>query len=148
MFDSTRGAELFSYLERADVLSLQALGALHGLEFNLLVFLKSAESGALDGAEVRKHVGTAVGRSDETKALLVVEPLHGSCCHAVFFLSFKLRVSPHDVRDGKPLSRVSPLPVKGVEVSFYVRRISSTMGQSNVLRAESPTRLRYSMTIP
>src|SRR6478736_2034981 len=69
-----------------DVLSLQALGAAGGLEFDLLVLLERAVAARCDRAEVREDVGRAVVRSDEAEALVGVEPLDGSGSHILFLL--------------------------------------------------------------
>src|SRR5262249_54248264 len=47
-------------------------------------FLERLEAAALDGGEVHEEILAAVGRGDETEALGVVEPLHGTCTHFAF----------------------------------------------------------------
>src|SRR4029079_12416641 len=58
---------------------LAALG--HDLERDLLAFRQRAQSGALDRADVHEHILRAVGRLDESKTLLRIEELHGTCRH-------------------------------------------------------------------
>src|SRR5690554_4631107 len=70
-----------AWSQRADVLRLRALGALGGLELDLLVLVEGAVPGRRDGRVVHEDVGAAVLGSDEAEALLSVEPLHGACCH-------------------------------------------------------------------
>src|SRR5215470_11094435 len=48
---------------------------------NLLAFHEGAHAGALDRADVHEHIPAAVARLDESKALLGVEELHGTCGH-------------------------------------------------------------------
>src|SRR5262245_47489772 len=58
---------------------LAALG--HDVERHLLTFGERAHAGALHRADMHEHILAAVGRLDETKALLGVEELHGTCRH-------------------------------------------------------------------
>src|SRR3954454_20594487 len=51
------------------------------LEVDLLAFHQRAHAGALDGADMHEDVFRAVGRLDESEALLAVEELHGTCSH-------------------------------------------------------------------
>src|SRR5881227_718540 len=67
--------------EWADVLRLRSLLALGGVELDLLVLIQRPVAGARDRGEVDEHVRRPVIGGDETKALVGVEPLHGSCCH-------------------------------------------------------------------
>jgi hypothetical protein len=55
----------------------------HHLEGDLLALGQPRKTGALDRADVHKHVIAAVGGLDETEALLAVEPLHSTCCHSL-----------------------------------------------------------------
>src|SRR3954471_324079 len=48
---------------------------------DLLAFHQRAHAGAFDGADVHEDVFRAVGRLDESEALLAVEELHGTCSH-------------------------------------------------------------------
>src|ERR1043165_3142077 len=55
------------------------LGALDGIERDLVAFLQRLEAGRVDRGVVDEHVlGTVIG-SDETKTLRIVEPLY--CPH-------------------------------------------------------------------
>src|SRR5699024_3923016 len=72
--------------ERGDAGGLRALLALTHLEAHALVLVQAAESVHLDLRVVDEHVGGAVVRGDETKALLSVEPLHSAFCHALLLL--------------------------------------------------------------
>src|SRR5271165_6838577 len=67
----------------AEVAGARLARALVGDEFevDLLAFVEVVHPGAFDGADVNKHVRAAIIRLDETKALLGVEPLHGSDWH-------------------------------------------------------------------
>src|SRR5262249_49122433 len=64
-----------------DGLRLGTLGAVLGFELDLRALGQRLEALAADRAEMHEHVLTAITRSDEPKALRVVEPLHGSGCH-------------------------------------------------------------------
>src|SRR6201999_4367369 len=57
------------------------LAVRHDFEGHALTFPQLAEAGALDGAEMDKHVLTAILGLDESIALLRVEPLHGTVVH-------------------------------------------------------------------
>src|SRR5262245_41094361 len=46
-----------------------------------LAFIKGAHSRAFNRADVYKHIARAVARSDESKALLSIEELDGTCRH-------------------------------------------------------------------
>src|SRR5699024_12090825 len=69
--------------ESADAGGLRTLRALRHVELDPLVLLQRAVAVCLDGRVVREQVRAAVLRGDESKALLGVEPLHGSCGHGV-----------------------------------------------------------------
>src|SRR5919107_5390047 len=69
--------------ERNDVLRLRALRALGDLELHALVLVQRAVALGLDGRVVHEDVGAAAVLSDEAEALLSVEPLHRTLCHAV-----------------------------------------------------------------
>ena len=64
-----------------DVLSLRALGALGDVELDALGLVKRTVAVRLDGRVVDEHVRSATVLSDESEALLGVEPLHGALCH-------------------------------------------------------------------
>ena len=68
-------------LERLNVFSLPALGALGHVELYRLTFLQALETTRLDRREVHKNI-FAILAADETIALGVVEPLYCSLfCH-------------------------------------------------------------------
>src|SRR5204862_6411746 len=62
---------------------LQPLGALADVELHLLVLLQVAKARLLDGAEVHKHIRSAI-LGDEAISLLGVEPLHHTSCQLHF----------------------------------------------------------------
>jgi hypothetical protein len=64
-------------LQRYDVLGLRTCLALGDGELDLLGFGKGLEAGALDGAEVRKHI-RAIFALDKAEALRFVKPLNRS----------------------------------------------------------------------
>ena len=66
----------------ADVVGLGALGPLDDVELDRLVLVEAAVAVGLDGGEVHEDIGTPVSLSDEAEALLGVEPLDSSLCHA------------------------------------------------------------------
>src|SRR5262249_11193159 len=63
-----------------DVAGLQALRPLHDLELDALAFGERLETFSLDRGEMHEHVLATLLR-DETEALRVVEPLHGTRRH-------------------------------------------------------------------
>src|SRR6266487_4359294 len=65
----------------ADAGGLRALRALGHLELHVLVLLEAAEAVAVNLGVVHEDV-RSVGAGDEAVALLRVEPLDGSLCHA------------------------------------------------------------------
>ena len=65
----------------ADVGRLQALGPLGHVELHLLALRQGTEALGGDRGVVAEDVVTPVVLGDESKALRVVEPLHGSLCH-------------------------------------------------------------------
>lgn len=69
--------------DHVDVGGLGALGALDNLELHAVVLVEALEARALDGAEVREHVGGAVLGGDEAEALFGVEPLHDASSHVI-----------------------------------------------------------------
>src|SRR5438270_5700281 len=70
-----------SDLDRLDVRGRRALGALLGVVAHLRALGQRLEAVALDRAVVHEQILAGVIRRDESKALIVAEPLHGSCCH-------------------------------------------------------------------
>ena len=71
-----------------DVLRLEPLGALRQVEHHFLTFRQGAEAVHLDGGVMAKDVFTAAVLHDETEALRVVEPLHGTGSHSLLFLKY------------------------------------------------------------
>src|SRR5262249_17783016 len=69
-------------LDGDDVRRLRALRPLAGLVLDLRVLGERLESLAGNVAVVDEEVLASLVRRDEAVALRVVEPLHGSCCHA------------------------------------------------------------------
>src|SRR5690606_5288934 len=67
--------------KRPDVGRGRSLGARLDRELPLLPLGQRLEAAALDSRMMYEHVLAAVARADETVALGVVEPLHGSCRH-------------------------------------------------------------------
>src|SRR6202022_1927588 len=53
----------------------------HHIVADLLALVEGAHAGALDRGNMDEHVLSAVGRLDESEALLVVEELHGTFSH-------------------------------------------------------------------
>src|SRR5262249_61348161 len=68
-------------LDERDGPRLRTVLAVFGLELDLRALKQRLEALAADRAEVHEHVLAAITRSDEAKALRLVEPLHGSGCH-------------------------------------------------------------------
>src|SRR5437764_11871668 len=71
----------FRSLERLDVQGRRALGALFGVVTHLRALGQRLEAAALDRVVVHEQVLAVVIRRDESEALVVAEPLHGSCGH-------------------------------------------------------------------
>src|SRR5262249_28397167 len=69
------------FLDGSDSYCLRPFGPLPDLELNTLVFLERAIAASLNLGVVDEKVLRAVVRGDEAKALLTVEPFHGSLCH-------------------------------------------------------------------
>ena len=68
-----------------DVRSLLAFWTLCYFELYFLTFFQSLEAIHLDRGEVGEQILTAIIRSDKTKALGVIEPFYGTCCHNTSF---------------------------------------------------------------
>src|SRR3954453_17309958 len=68
-------------LEHLDVRGCRALGTFLGLVAHLGALAERLEAAALDRAVVNEEVLAAVVGRDESKALVVTEPLHSSCRH-------------------------------------------------------------------
>jgi hypothetical protein len=71
-------------LQFLDVGRLGALLALRDFEADALILVQRAESAALDGSVMDEEIGTTLVGSDETEALLSVEPLDGALSHDCF----------------------------------------------------------------
>src|SRR3954468_19287064 len=71
-------------LERLDVDGLGALVPGLGVVGHLGALGERTEALALDGLVMDEEVRTGLIGGDEAEALLVAEPLHGSCCHVAF----------------------------------------------------------------
>ena len=71
-------------VDHLDVDGAGALRALLGLIRDLRALGQGAEPVARDAGEVHEQVLAVVVRLDEAEALLVAEPLHGSCRHGMF----------------------------------------------------------------
>lgn len=61
-------------LERDDVGRLRTLGTVGHLIANFLAFGQALEAGAIEGAEVNKHIRAAVILGNETESLGIIEP--------------------------------------------------------------------------
>src|SRR6187399_3015347 len=72
------------FLERLDVVRLQALRTALHLELDFLPFLEGLEAGHLDRGVMREQILAALARGDEAEAFGVVEPLYGTGCHLLF----------------------------------------------------------------
>src|SRR5262249_129955 len=67
----------------------------HDVIADLLAFHEGAHAGAFDRADVHEHVPAAVARLDESKALLGIEELHGTCGHHGLLALQLVSVSDH-----------------------------------------------------
>src|SRR3954452_646162 len=68
-------------LDRLHVRLGGTLGALLGVVAHLPALSQRLEAAALDRGVMHEQVFAGVIGRDEAEALVVVEPLHGSCCH-------------------------------------------------------------------
>src|SRR5918994_1909122 len=84
----SRLSEALRSLQRLDVRRGRTLLALRHVEGDLLAVLQRLEAGALDRAVMGEQILAAVVRRDESEALGVVEPLHGTCSHVIHFLKY------------------------------------------------------------
>jgi hypothetical protein len=66
---------------RLDVGSLLAFRALRDFKLDFLTFFQGLEAIHLDCGKVSEQILTTVIRSNKAKALGVIEPLDGTCCH-------------------------------------------------------------------
>jgi len=64
-------------LQRSDVVRLWTLLALGNFHGHFLTFMKRSATRAIDSAEVNEHI-FATFLLDETKTLLIIEPLNGT----------------------------------------------------------------------
>src|SRR5580704_11810932 len=74
--------------------SLAGSLVLRELVRQLLAFVQARHPGALNRADVNKHILAAVVRLNEAITLLGVEPLHGSSAHALSFRLTRVRRCP------------------------------------------------------
>src|SRR6516164_3378413 len=79
------GTSRDAWLDRLDVLRLQALRSAAHFERHLLSLGEGAKPLGLDGGVVDEDVLASAVLGDEAKALRIVEPLHGTGCHASRF---------------------------------------------------------------
>src|SRR5436190_16712511 len=70
-----------------------ALGALLGVVAHLRAVSQRLEAAALDRAVMHEQILAGVIGCDEPEALVVVEPLHGSCCHLDSLRGCALRIA-------------------------------------------------------
>src|SRR5204863_9765878 len=68
-------------LEGGHVCCSRTLGPLLGVEADLRALGERLEAAALDGGVMDEEILAGIIGRDETEALVVVEPLHCSCCH-------------------------------------------------------------------
>src|SRR5262245_27282852 len=78
-----------AFLDLADVRGLEALRSLHDLELDHVTLVEGAKAGHLDGRVVDENIVPVLLR-DETEALGLIEPLHGTARHAQLLLFFLL----------------------------------------------------------
>ena len=76
------------FLQRPDVLGLEALGALRHLKLHALPFLQAAETARLDRGEVHENILTALA-ADESVTLGIVKPLYCSLFHILCSNTFR-----------------------------------------------------------
>jgi hypothetical protein len=79
-------------LQRLQIFSgrLAGLAVHHDFEGNALAFSQLTKTGALDGADMDKHVlATALGLN-ESITLLRVEPLHGTVVHGSLLIDMSI----------------------------------------------------------
>jgi len=70
----------------ADVSGLFPFRAGDHVERHTLIFLQRLEARTLNCGEVGKEIFTATIGRNETITLGVIEPLHYTCCHVLYFL--------------------------------------------------------------
>ena len=64
---------------------LACLSISNNVESDLLALIEGTHASAFDRADVHEHILAAAIRLDEAEAFLVIEPLHSSLRHIVFF---------------------------------------------------------------
>src|SRR4051812_4860289 len=57
----------------------------HHIVGDALALIECAHARTFDRADVHEHILAAIARSDEAKALLGIEKLHGTCSHNTSF---------------------------------------------------------------
>src|SRR5688572_33360491 len=76
-------------LQRLDRSCLQSLLTARDLVAHALLFLQRLVTAALDLGKMREDFLAAVVGGDEAEALCIVEPLHGTSCHATLLYENK-----------------------------------------------------------
>src|SRR5687768_12997503 len=76
-------------LQRLDRSCLQSLLTARDLVAHALLFLQRLVAAALDLGKMREDLLAAVVGSDEAESLCIVEPLHGTSCHATLLYENK-----------------------------------------------------------
>ena len=72
---------LFAISAGAHVRCLRALRAAPGLEFDFLTFLEGPKTIRLNVSVMHEEIFATIVGLDESKALFLVEPLHGTIYH-------------------------------------------------------------------
>src|SRR2546421_9601894 len=137
----------FRGLERLHVGSHRTLGALLGVVAHLRAFGQRLEAAALDRVVVHEQVLAGVIRSDESEALVVAEPLHGSCGHLcpppgyVHCETRRVRIATTAETRGTALVERMPDPWDESSVCQVASRLGRGAGGLS-LTLPSPLRLR------
>src|SRR4051812_37956392 len=108
-------------LEGLDVRRGGALLALRRVVRDLLAILQRFVAGALNRAVMAEQILAAVVRRDESEAFGVVEPLHGTSCHVVHFLSNCAAIRAcigHDVQERESTATGAACDGKGTSNHF------------------------------
>jgi hypothetical protein len=84
-------ADCSPYLNRLNVLGLEALGAAHDVELHALAFLKAAEAVRVDRGEVNEDIFVVALARNEAEALGIVKPLDCTLFHFGVFLCVDIR---------------------------------------------------------
>src|SRR6187455_3243121 len=106
---------LWRGLDRLDVDGLGALVALLGVIVHLGALSERTVTVAHDRLVMHEQIGARLIRGDEAKALLVAEPLHGSCSHCCSLRNLGVRRSAEGamkqrLRDADTCQRRDPMP--------------------------------------